>query len=384
MSKRMVTTARSPEEKRGFSVARKARTDSSPSVRSPGEQILQLQGTVGNQVVLRLIRSGALQAKLKIGQPNDIYEQEADRVADTLVGPITSKPGASVITSSPVTVARQPNSRPARNPQDEGASRRQQQPRPLQTGQRRSSQPGRPLTSLSVDTAPARIDNSKGVDEITHDFYHIPVELIPPNTPIPAGPILTIGTYGCSIRRYGLTTDNFSLTYSHDDADIQSTSRPFLGNSGLFTVQCWTNHVQFRARLRNTILLPNDLATHPCLQGENPTQFRRETLAHEHLHEADNNRAASETMRSLRERLAFTFGIGSMMAMVRITDNPEGFVQECIAKIHESLERLRAEHEIVYARLSAEYASVLDPHDRELHELKLRLLEDARLRASGQ
>jgi len=35
--------------------------------------------------VQRLIKSGALQAKLKIGQPGDRYEQEADRVADAVM-----------------------------------------------------------------------------------------------------------------------------------------------------------------------------------------------------------------------------------------------------------------------------------------------------------
>ncbi len=35
----------------------------------------------GNLTFQRLFKSGAIQAKLKIGQPNDIYEQEADRVA---------------------------------------------------------------------------------------------------------------------------------------------------------------------------------------------------------------------------------------------------------------------------------------------------------------
>ncbi len=29
--------------------------------------------------------SGVIQAKLKIGQPNDIYEQEADRIADQVM-----------------------------------------------------------------------------------------------------------------------------------------------------------------------------------------------------------------------------------------------------------------------------------------------------------
>ena len=44
---------------------------------SPVDQILYLQRTIGNQAVQRMIRSGALQAKLKIGEPVDVYEQEA-------------------------------------------------------------------------------------------------------------------------------------------------------------------------------------------------------------------------------------------------------------------------------------------------------------------
>ena len=41
--------------------------------------------TIGNQAVQRLVKSGTLQAKLKIGQPGDKYEQEADRVADKVM-----------------------------------------------------------------------------------------------------------------------------------------------------------------------------------------------------------------------------------------------------------------------------------------------------------
>ncbi|HWQ49288.1 MAG TPA: DUF4157 domain-containing protein, partial [Methanosarcina sp.] len=55
---------------------------------SPGlhsERILQSQITADNKAVQRLIKSGALQAKLRIGQPNDIYEQEADRVAEQII-----------------------------------------------------------------------------------------------------------------------------------------------------------------------------------------------------------------------------------------------------------------------------------------------------------
>ena len=52
---------------------------------TPVDPILFLQRTAGNQAVSRLIRSGGLQAKLRIGQPGDIYEQEADRVADAVM-----------------------------------------------------------------------------------------------------------------------------------------------------------------------------------------------------------------------------------------------------------------------------------------------------------
>ena len=52
---------------------------------SPADRILHLQRTAGNQAVQRLIKSRALQAKLKVGQPNDIYEQEADRVAEQVM-----------------------------------------------------------------------------------------------------------------------------------------------------------------------------------------------------------------------------------------------------------------------------------------------------------
>ena len=61
------------------------RIKQSGSKASSVDRILYLQRTIGNQAVLRLIRSKALQAKLRIGQPGDVYEQEADRVADAVM-----------------------------------------------------------------------------------------------------------------------------------------------------------------------------------------------------------------------------------------------------------------------------------------------------------
>jgi hypothetical protein len=52
---------------------------------SSTDRILQLQRTAGNQAVQRLVKSRVLQAKLRVGQPNDIYEQEADRVAEQVM-----------------------------------------------------------------------------------------------------------------------------------------------------------------------------------------------------------------------------------------------------------------------------------------------------------
>jgi hypothetical protein len=44
------------------------------------------QHALGNQAVQRLIDSRAVQPKLVVGAPNDAYEQEADRVADQVMG----------------------------------------------------------------------------------------------------------------------------------------------------------------------------------------------------------------------------------------------------------------------------------------------------------
>jgi hypothetical protein len=47
--------------------------------------LLGLQHTIGNRAMLQLLRSGAIQAKLRISQPEDADEIEADRVAERIV-----------------------------------------------------------------------------------------------------------------------------------------------------------------------------------------------------------------------------------------------------------------------------------------------------------
>ena len=48
------------------------------------EFIMRLHQTYGNRYVQRLMESMKVQAKLTVSDPNDVYEQEADRVADTV------------------------------------------------------------------------------------------------------------------------------------------------------------------------------------------------------------------------------------------------------------------------------------------------------------
>ncbi|KAF5424743.1 MAG: hypothetical protein C5S46_01370 [Candidatus Methanomarinus sp.] len=82
MGERVKVNAKKPEVKRDNVNSQTHRSRYSRSVDTGVEHILFLQRTAGNQAVQRLIKLGAPQAKLKIGQPGDIYEQEADRVAD--------------------------------------------------------------------------------------------------------------------------------------------------------------------------------------------------------------------------------------------------------------------------------------------------------------
>ena len=85
MSERVGLNVKKPEVNRDNSDSRMRKTDHPRSVNPSVDRILFLQRTVGNQAVQRLMKSGALQAKLRIGQPGDKYEQEADRVADEVM-----------------------------------------------------------------------------------------------------------------------------------------------------------------------------------------------------------------------------------------------------------------------------------------------------------
>jgi hypothetical protein len=66
-------------------VSSKPKPELFQAVDSPVEQVLHLQRTIGNRAVTRLIRSGAIQAELTIGKPDDNYEKEADHMADLVM-----------------------------------------------------------------------------------------------------------------------------------------------------------------------------------------------------------------------------------------------------------------------------------------------------------
>lgn len=86
MSERARIAAQKTEgEKKENSVSRIKKADFFQSINSPIDHILFLQRTIGNQAVQKLFKSGVIQAKLRIGQPGDIYEQEADRVAEQVM-----------------------------------------------------------------------------------------------------------------------------------------------------------------------------------------------------------------------------------------------------------------------------------------------------------
>jgi hypothetical protein len=94
MSERAKVTAKTAETKKGNCVSQKRKTGFSRSLNSPVDRILFLQRAIGNQAVQTLIKDvrsplsvvrGQIQAKLRVSQFGDIYEQEADRVAEQVM-----------------------------------------------------------------------------------------------------------------------------------------------------------------------------------------------------------------------------------------------------------------------------------------------------------
>ena len=79
-----------------------ASEDNVSSLNSPIDRIYYLQRTVGNREVERLLKSGLIQAKLKVNEPGDCYEQEADRIGDQVM----ATPTNSTVSGAPPHIQR--------------------------------------------------------------------------------------------------------------------------------------------------------------------------------------------------------------------------------------------------------------------------------------
>ncbi len=82
MDEHVKLVTKAPEARREDTVYQTRKPEPSQSMSSPVDRILSLQRTIGNQAVQRMIKSGVIQAKLRIGRPGDRYEREADQVAE--------------------------------------------------------------------------------------------------------------------------------------------------------------------------------------------------------------------------------------------------------------------------------------------------------------
>jgi len=84
MSGKMRESAKKPSSRNAETVPPKQRgQEHAPD--TPLRTVLSLHRTLGNRAVKRLLDSAAVQAKLTVGRPDDVYEQEADRVADRVM-----------------------------------------------------------------------------------------------------------------------------------------------------------------------------------------------------------------------------------------------------------------------------------------------------------
>jgi hypothetical protein len=87
MNEKVGVSTKDQETKKDISLSQKQNSDFS----QPGhsffdvDQTLYWQRNLGNQAVQRLMESNSIQAKLEISQPDDKYEQEANRAADQVM-----------------------------------------------------------------------------------------------------------------------------------------------------------------------------------------------------------------------------------------------------------------------------------------------------------
>ncbi len=136
-------------------------------------------GGPGNQAIQRLLRDGAIRAKLTVSQTGDRFEQEADRVAETVMrmpGPAATAVAAS---GPPLRIQRacpaceeELQRKPASGPEVAGPDFRHPQSggRPLPDSERRFFEPrfGRDLGNVRIHSGPEAGAASRSVDALAY------------------------------------------------------------------------------------------------------------------------------------------------------------------------------------------------------------------------
>ncbi|MGA1870534.1 MAG: DUF4157 domain-containing protein [bacterium] len=85
MNEKIRQRAKIPESERAFFMSQSQEPTFSQPIHSSFDNNLFLHRAIGNQGIQRLVESDFVQAKLKVSQPNDKYEQEADRGAEQVM-----------------------------------------------------------------------------------------------------------------------------------------------------------------------------------------------------------------------------------------------------------------------------------------------------------
>jgi hypothetical protein len=83
-ARRKAELAPSPQGQAAPAGAHLQRLPDNPAAATPAD-VVQMQNRYGNRAVTRLLSSHTVQAKLEVGPADDHYEQEADRVAQTVM-----------------------------------------------------------------------------------------------------------------------------------------------------------------------------------------------------------------------------------------------------------------------------------------------------------
>ena len=147
MGERSRQSVKKPETKIENSLSQLPETNLPHSKKSPISSFLHLQRTIGNQAVQRLFQSIAIQAKLRIGQPNGMYEQEADRVAEQVMRmpepqmqrqPEEEEEEKDLIQTKPLAEQITPLVQKQAEPEED-----EEEEEPVQTKQRRASSAGK-------------------------------------------------------------------------------------------------------------------------------------------------------------------------------------------------------------------------------------------------